>query len=223
MATTSRTAALLALALLCSGCGGGDGGGGAAAASSADDAAPPSSSPAPAGTSGATGDDGGDDGAGAAGDDGATGAPPFAAATEADTAEHSAGSLVGVTDIRLGRHDGFDRVVLEVGGEGTPGWDVRYVDAPSSQGSGAEVAVDGRAVLQVTLTGTGYPADTGVEEWAGSDPLRAGDTEVVTEVVWDGTFEGTSVAFVGTTARVPFRVYLLEEPARVVLEVADPG
>jgi hypothetical protein len=46
---------------------------------------------------------------------------------------------------------------------------------------------------------------------------------VVREVVWDSTFEGTSVAFVGTTARTPFRVYLLEDPVRVVVEVADPS
>ena len=222
MISSSRAVApgLLAVALLAAGCGGQDAGTAAASSSApapaSSAAAEPSESPA-----------GDDDGEGATGDDGeddgASSAPPFPATADPDTAESSAGSLVGVTDVRLGRHEGFDRVVFEVGGEGVPGWDVRYVDAATSQGSGADVAVDGEAVLQVTLTGTGYPGDTGVEEWAGPDPLRAGDTEVVTEVVWDGTFEGTSVAFVGTTARTPFRVYLLEEPARVVLEVADAG
>jgi hypothetical protein len=113
--------------------------------------------------------------------------------------------------------------VFEVDGDGAPGWDVRYVDAPSSQGSGDPVDVEGSAFLQVTLTGVGYPYDTGVEEWSGPDPLSVGDTEVVTEVAWDATFEGQSVAFIGTTAQVPFRVYLLEGPARVVVEVADQG
>jgi hypothetical protein len=47
------------------------------------------------------------------------------------------------------------------------------------------------------------------------------DTGSVTEVLFDGTFEGQSVAFVGTGARTPFRVYLLENPTRVVLEIAD--
>jgi hypothetical protein len=46
---------------------------------------------------------------------------------------------------------------------------------------------------------------------------------VVNEVVFDSTFEGTTVAFVGTTHRRPFRVYLLEAPTRVVLEVAYTG
>lgn len=213
---------LLAVALLVAGCGGGSEGASAASSSSPTAEAPSSPTAEPDGTpsessDGAAEDDGGED-------DGGEGAgAPFPATADPDTAEASAGSLVGVTDIRLGRHDGFDRVVFEVGGEGTPGWDVRYVDAPSSQGSGADVTVEGEAVLQVTVTGTGYPMDTGVEEWSGPDPLRAGDTETVTEVVFDGTFEGATVAFVGTAARAPFRVYLLEEPARVVLEVADAG
>ena len=46
---------------------------------------------------------------------------------------------------------------------------------------------------------------------------------MVTEVAFDGTFEGTTVAFVGTTDEVPFRVYSLSSPTRVVLEVADPS
>jgi hypothetical protein len=43
----------------------------------------------------------------------------------------------------------------------------------------------------------------------------------VTEVVYDHTFEGTAVAFVGTTAQTPFRVYALSNPTRVVLDVQD--
>ena len=156
-------------------------------------------------------------------DDGAADAPPFPANIDPDTGDASADAMVTVSDIRIGRHDGFDRVVLEVGGEGLPGWDVRYVDEALSQGSGDPVQVAGDAVLQVTVTGVGYPADTGVEEFSGPDPLRAADTEVVDELVFDSTFEGTTVAFVGTTHRRPFRVYLLESPTRVVLEVAHTG
>jgi hypothetical protein len=220
--TSSRRAAvpvLLALVLLTAGCGDGAGGSSATASSSAAGAA--STLPDEPGGEPVDDPDGAADDDTA--DDGDEGAPPFTANTEPDTADASAGSLVGVTDVRIGRHDGFDRVVLEVGGEGTPGWDVRYVDAPASQGSGDAVAVAGEAVLQVTVTGTGYPGDTGVQEWAAAAPLRSGDTEVVTEVVWDGTYEGTSVAFVGTAARSPFRVYLLDGPTRVVLEVAHAG
>ena len=162
-------------------------------------------------------------GAAESSDEGGTDAPPFPADPEPDTADASADALVTVRDVRLGRQEGFDRVVFEVDGTGTPGWDVRYVDAPASEGTGAPVEVAGDAVLQVSVTGTGYPFDTGVEEYSGPDPLSGGGTQVVTEVHFDGTYEGTTVAFVGTATEAPFRVYLLQNPTRVVLEVVDVG
>lgn len=159
----------------------------------------------------------------ATGEDGSTDVPSFPGVAEADMAEASADARVTVSDMRIGRHDGFDRVVLEVGGQGTPGWDVRYVEQASSQGKGDAVDVAGEAVLQLTVTGAGYPFDTGVEEYSAAGPLSAPDTEMVTEVVFDATYEGTTVAFVGTQAQAPFRVYLLEAPTRLVLEVAHAG
>ena len=152
-----------------------------------------------------------------------TDVPPFEGGTQPATREASTEAQVTVADIRTGRHDGYDRVVFEMGGTGTPGWDVRYVAQAYSQGMGDPVEVAGEAVLQVTITGAGYPYDTGVEEWAGPDPLPGNGTQTVTEVAWDATFEGTSVAFTGTTGEAPFRVYALENPTRVVVEVADLG
>jgi hypothetical protein len=156
-------------------------------------------------------------------EDTGTEAPPFEGGTEPATQEPSADALVTVSDIRTGRQDGYDRVVLELGGTGTPGWDVRYVDQAYGQGTGDPLEVAGEAVLQVTVTGAGYPFDTGVEEWAGPDPLPGSGTQTVTEIVWDATFEGTSVALIGTTGEAPFRVYALEDPTRVVVEVAGLG
>jgi hypothetical protein len=202
----------LAAALL-SGCGGGgddDSGAGATTGAPSSSASATTSGAASSSTPATEGD-------------GSTDAPPFPANTEPDTGEASADSFVTVTEIRTGLHDGFDRVVFEVDGTGAPGWDVRYVEEAASQGSGMAIPVEGEAILQVTITGVGMPTETGIEEYDGSAPLPGAGTEVVTEVVWDSTFEGTSVAFVGLTEETPFRVYLLEDPARVVLEVVHPG
>jgi hypothetical protein len=204
--TPRHLLSVLAVAVLLTACGG----------EGQDDGAPASASSAPAERSGEVA------GSGAVGDDGDQDAPPFREDTGPATRDASDDALLSVTDIRVGRQDGFDRVVFEVSDTGTPGWDVRYVESASSQGSGTEVDVAGGAVLQVTITGTGYPHDTGAEEFSGAEPLVAPGTEAVTEVVWDHTFEGTSVAFVGTVEPRPFRVYLLEAPARIVLEVAHP-
>jgi hypothetical protein len=156
-------------------------------------------------------------------DDETVGAPAFPADAEQGTAEASSGASVTVSDIRIGHHDGYDRVVFEVGGTGTPGWDVGYVDEATSQGGGETVEVAGDAVLQVTLTGVGYPYETGVEEFSSSGPVSGSGTPIVTEAVYDATFEGTTVTFVGTTAEAPFRVFLLQNPTRVVLDVAAPS
>jgi hypothetical protein len=204
---------VLAAVLLIAGCG------------SADD-------PEPAGSSGTAGStptttstaptSAGGTGGGTGTPDGSSDAPPFPADASTDEQSASADARVTVTDIRTGRHDGFDRVVFEVAGEGLPGWRVEYVDRATSQGSGDVIEVAGDAVLQVVVTGAGYPYDTGQEEYSGPDPLPGSGTVVVTEVAFDATFEGTTEAFIGTTARAPFRVYLLEGPARVVVEVAHP-
>ena len=207
--------AVLLAAVLLAGCASGDGGSGTASgtssSSSLSSSSSTSSSSATATASGAGGED--------RSDDGSSDAPPFPANADADTADASPGAQVTVTDIRTGRHEGFDRVVFEVGGTGTPGWDVRYVDQASSQGSGDPIEVAGGAVLQVTVTGAQIPDETGVPEFDGPSPLPGAGTHAVTEVVYDHTFEGTAVAFVGTTAEVPFRVYALSNPARVVVEV----
>ncbi len=222
--TTRRVAplsALLAAALLVSGCG------------SEDDAAPASSTGDFSTTSAArNGSDGDSDEATPSGDDvggedlapdeGGAGDPPFPSDASPDEQAASGDALVTVTDIRTGRHDGFDRVVFEVGGEGLPGWDVRYVDDPVEQGSGDPVEVDGDTVLRVTVTGVGYPFDTGIEGFESDGPVPGSGTQVVTEVVLGPTFEGTTEAFIGTSGQSPFRVYLLSGPARIVVEVADP-
>ena len=100
---------------------------------------------------------------------------------------------------------------------------MRWVDGASSQGRGEPVEVAGDAVLQVAVTGAGYPHDTGVEEFTAPGPVPGQGTANVTEVAFDATFEGRTVAFVGARAESPFRVYLLQDPTRVVVEVADAG
>jgi hypothetical protein len=65
------------------------------------------------------------------------------------------------------------------------------------------------------------PYETGVDEFTSSAPLTAAGTEAVREVVFDATYEGTTVAFAGTSGAAPFRVFALQNPARVVVDVRD--
>ncbi len=130
--------------------------------------------------------------------------------------------MVSVTDVRLGRHNGFDRVVFEIGGEGQAGWDVRYVDEARSAGSGRRIDVEGDAILQVSLRNIALPpnAPADVEPWDGPDRLQPRGSGPIAEVVEDTVFEGHHTFFVGVTDTVPFQVHRLGSPQRVIVDVA---
>ena len=147
-------------------------------------------------------------------------APADFPATPALSEQEPSGGPLTVTAVRVARQDGYDRVVFELAGKaaGQAGWRVEYVDDPSSQGSGDPVDVAGEAALSVSITGTGYPMDTGQEE-VGDDPALPADLQVVEDVVLGAVFEGQYEAFVGTSGEQPFRLFRLSDPERVVLDV----
>jgi len=67
--------------------------------------------------------------------------------------------VVAVTDVRMATHAGFDRVVFEIEGDGLAGWDLRYVDEATAQGSGELIEVDGDAILAVALHNVTLPPE----------------------------------------------------------------
>lgn len=143
---------------------------------------------------------------------------PFEGGTAPDTEDPSDDAMLTVTDVRVGVHEGYDRVELELEGTGTPGWRVEYVEEALDPGRGDEVDVDGDAVLEVGITGTAMPMDSGVEEYGG-DPV-AGPGESVEEVAYRFVFEGVTTAFVGVDGEQrPFRVHTLSDPTRLVVDV----
>ncbi|MFD6893400.1 hypothetical protein ACFWB0_02460 [Rhodococcus sp. NPDC060086] len=132
------------------------------------------------------------------------------------------GAKLTVTDIRTGRHEGFDRVVYELGGEGVPGWRVGYVDSAVQDGSGNEIPVAGGAVIQVLIDGSAYPFDSGVEPYAGPNPVLGPSGGSVVEVNGSGVFEGVTQSFIGVAdPDTPFSVSSLTDPTRLVIDVAN--
>ncbi len=209
-------AGVLTLALALGGCSGSGTGGGADKGTG--EAAPTATTPSP-GTSADTSPapDTSPTAGTAATPDAPASAVGFVTPDTAAESDAAAGSLLTVTNIRIARHDTFDRVVFDLSGTGTPGWRVEYVDAALDDGSGLPVDVHGDHVLQVRISGTGIPADTGVDEFSGG-PLTF-DGDGVEQVVYRYTFEGYATAFIGTDDRTPFRVFTLTDPTRVVVDV----
>ncbi|MFC7451435.1 AMIN-like domain-containing (lipo)protein [Rhodococcus daqingensis] len=141
--------------------------------------------------------------------------------TEPHRADASDDAHLTVAGLRVGAHDGYDRVVYELGGTGVPGWSVRYVDLAVQEGSGDVIPIAGETILEVLITGSGYPFDTGVHEYDGPNPLPGEDTELVTEARISGVFEGTTQSFIGLeSGGHPFSVSTLSDPTRLVVDIA---
>ncbi len=216
--TPVRLAAALTLAaaLALAGCGRGGPDAAQSRTSPAPDPSPSTTAPAPAATESAPpADDAADTTA-------ESDLPAFPAGTDVITADPSADAALTVTDLRVGHHDGYDRVVLELGGTGTPGWRIEWVDAAVDDPSGTPVDVGGDATLQVTLTGMRYPYETGLQEFSSAEPVPGAGR--ITAVDLRGTFEGQTQTLAGVSgAAAPVRVLQLADPLRIVIDVQDPA
>ncbi|MGH3762687.1 AMIN-like domain-containing (lipo)protein [Actinophytocola sp.] len=125
-----------------------------------------------------------------------------------------------LVNVRAGRHDCFDRLVLDVRGGNVTGYWVRYVATMTEDASGRVVPLRGGAKLSITAQAPAYDA-------AGRATYRvANRAELVNvagfrtfrQVAWAGSFEGTTSVGLGVRARLPFRVFTL--PGRLVVDVA---
>ena len=146
-------------------------------------------------------------------------APSGDYSTQAAEATPDDGSYLGIKDVRIGSHDGFDRIVFEFIGEGVPGYWIRYEDMPTQQGSGRPISVAGSHKLAIDVRGTGYPFDFEMDDYP-SGPVRPDDTDAIVEVVGAGTFEGSSQYVAGIDGeRRPFKVFQVNNPTRLIIDI----
>lgn len=162
----------------------------------------------------------------AGGDDDADGtdeqvAPLEEVATTDDREQANDGSGLTVTDVRVGTHDGFDRVTVEIAGDAEVGWFASWTDEPIEDGSGQVAEVEGDAYLTVAARGMALPADRpdDVTAWDGQTVTAPDGAPVLVEVVEGVLFEGQQQLFVGATEEVPFRLERLEDPQRIVIDL----
>ena len=128
-----------------------------------------------------------------------------------------------LTDVRAAAQPGYDRVVFEFR-NGVPGYGVRYVERPIlADGSGEVVPVSGTAVLVVRME-PALDADLTQESAPRTytGPTRfSPSTATIVELVRTGGFEAVLTWAVGVDEKRPFRVTRLENPARIVLDIAS--
>jgi hypothetical protein len=121
--------------------------------------------------------------------------------------------------VRVGRHDGFVRVVWEFPGAGVPSYQVRYVDEPLGDGSGDPVEVAGDAYLEVLVSRLDIPESVDACPDDASTSMLEG-TGLAQANAFCGGFEGVGQGFVGLDEQRPFKVSTLTGPTRLVLDIS---
>ena len=134
--------------------------------------------------------------------------------------ERLSGQQATLRKIRVGRHNGFDRLVFEFEG-GQPGYIVHYTPVARRDGSGEPIRTLGNAALQVYLLAESVNLD------AQGFPYTFTPTGPITpryptlrQVRYGGYFEGGTTFGVGLSGRTGFRVLELTGPPRLAIDVA---
>jgi len=123
-----------------------------------------------------------------------------------------------VRDLRVGRNEGFDRLVVDFGDAPVAAYRVEYAVPPVRQcGSGEAVSLDGQAALLVRLRMAQAHDDQGRVTMRRPD-LRA-EMPVVRQVSMICDFEGQVVVALGVAAAKPFRVLVEGSPNRLIVDV----
>lgn len=120
--------------------------------------------------------------------------------------------------VRVGRHEGFDRVVFEFDGAALPGYHVEYIDRPvRACGSGRTTEIAGDGWLEIRFEAAAAHDPEGRPTV--SEREQAFELPVVREVELTCDFEARVTWVVGTASPNPYRVLELGEPSRLAVDL----
>lgn len=137
-----------------------------------------------------------------------------------------------LTNLRAGRHECYDRLVIDLGprqpglpGPDSAGYQVRYVSQFTSDPNGDPVALAGAADLSIVVHAPAIDDDGSptYQPANAASAVNVAGFSTFRQVVFDGTFEGQTQIGLGVRARLPFRVFSLTGPgagSRLVIDVA---
>ncbi|MCH8570513.1 AMIN domain-containing protein [Nesterenkonia sp. AY15] len=127
-----------------------------------------------------------------------------------------------LVEIRSGVHEGYDRVVFEYSGDGTPSWRGEYTDAAAELGRGEPIEVAGEHILEINVNGPSWaPEDEPEDELPAQEYYERDRGGAFEEIFIQGPFEAHSQYLIGLDQERPFQMQLLEEPTRLVVDIAN--
>lgn len=128
-------------------------------------------------------------------------------------------SQLQIEGVRAGSHAGYDRIVVEFSGTGTPDVLAGYNPDPRQQASGYPLVPAGNAYFDLIIQGVPWTMGLSDADLAKADPsgVAAGGIQ---EIADGGVFEANAQYVVGLDEKRPYNLYLLENPTRVVVDFA---
>lgn len=151
-------------------------------------------------------------------------AAPYCGITWGSLTKSSSPMVAGpLTNVRSGRHACFDRLVIDLKGT-KPGYLVRYVSNVYTDGQGALVPLRGGAKISIVAKAPAYTS-TGAASYTPTNKaevVNVAGYSTFRQVAWAGSFEGQTTLGLGVRARLPFRVFTLQDAttSRLVIDVA---
>lgn len=132
--------------------------------------------------------------------------------------QHEAAVPGRLVAVRTAAHEGFDRIVFAFDGEDVPGYHLEYVDAPvRACGSGEPVPLAGDGWLEMRLYPTAAHTEAG--ESTITERERTPGLPVLRELKLTCDFEAVVTWVAGLASPNPYRVFDLQNPARLVVDV----
>lgn len=123
-----------------------------------------------------------------------------------------------LTDVRVGTHDGYDRIVFEYE-NGIPELQVTQAEPPLLEdGSGLPMDVAGEAFLQIVTQGGTKQTEAGGSSYAGPTEFVPGFERLV-ELDEGGDFEAVNTWYVGMAGDACVRGFTLNDPPRIVIDL----
>ena len=125
-----------------------------------------------------------------------------------------------ITDVRVGTHDGYDRVVFEFA-DGLPEGSLERAEPPfTHDASGELISVEGESFLRLIMRGGTKQTDAGTSSYDGPTEFEP-NAHTLLHVIEGGDFESQSTWYLGLTEEECVRVLTLIEDgsARLVIDV----